>query len=569
MTAGPRSVTDREAPDQVALDEVTAEDAGITEAAVRRCADSGDCADARAHINFLQHEPVDFDVVGIFKFGSAGNLAGATLAAFDIPTAQEMMNRVDQFDVIRIAGDEGVAQTQLQRSVREAVRGFDDPRLEVLTGEQLAQDTSDEIRDNLSFFNTFLLVFAIIALFVGAFIIYNTFSIIVAQRARELGLLRALGASGGQVTGSVAIEAFVVGLLSSILGLGLGILVALGLQALMRAIGFGLPSGSLVIEPRTIIISLVVGTVITFVSAIAPARRAARVAPMAALRTDMGLPSSGGRRFGIGAALGLLGIVFVVLGFVGVGESFPGGVAAAVGIGAALGLRRRGDAEPAHRRTDGSLPRLVARQGARHVGRARPRERRPEPAAHRVHGGRADDRHRDRRGGGDLRVVDQDDVERRARERREGRVLAGVDRVAGSCRSRPRPRRRSATTRRSTAPPSPSSASGSSSSTATRRRLIGVEHQPEPHASTSTRRRARTRSGRARAASCSSRTSTTTSPTPRSAPASSRCDTPDTPRGETVAVPIAGTFAEKGAIGNDYLLAMRDYAPHYAVDRSR
>jgi putative ABC transport system permease protein len=189
-------------PDQVAIDETTAEDAGISKEAVRRCARGGDCTDARAHVTFLQHEPVDFDVVGIFKFGTVGNLAGATLTAFDIPTAQTVMNRVGQFDVIRVAGADGVSQTELQRSIRQAVRGFDDPALEVLTGEQLAQDTSDEIRDNLSFFNTFLLVFALIALFVGAFIIYNTFSIIVAQRSRELGLLRALGASGGQVTGS-------------------------------------------------------------------------------------------------------------------------------------------------------------------------------------------------------------------------------------------------------------------------------------------------------------------------------------------------------------------------------
>ncbi len=548
-------------PDQVALDEVTAEDAGITKAAVRRCADSGDCADARAHINFLQHEPVDFDVVGIFKFGSAGNLAGATLAAFDIPTAQEMMNRVGQFDVIRIAGDEGVAQTQLQRSVREAVRGFDDPRLEVLTGEQLAQDTSDEIRDNLSFFNTFLLVFAIIALFVGAFIIYNTFSIIVAQRARELGLLRALGASGGQVTGSVAIEAFVVGLLSSILGLGLGILVAIGLQALMRAIGFGLPSGSLVIEPRTIIISLVVGTVITFVSAIAPARRAARVAPMAALRTDMGLPSSGRRRYGIGAALGLLGIVFVVLGFVGVGESFPGGVAAAVGIGAAMVFVGVAMLSP-----------LIAVPTARFLGWV--------PAKVRGMSG----------------VLARENAVRNPRRTASTAaalmigiaIVAVVAIFASSIKttlsdvleSDVRAEFSLASTGGGFVPVPPEAAeairddSALAGSAVTEFRfgqfeldgdtqaLIGVNTNLNRTINVDPSSGANEKWTQGGGFLLFEDVYDDLSDAEKRA-GELQVRYPDTPRGETVAVPIAGTFAEKGAIGNDYLLAMRDYAPHY------
>jgi putative ABC transport system permease protein len=325
------------APDQVAIDESTAEEAGISDDAVRRCASQGRCGGARAQVVFLQHPPEAFDVVAVFRFGTVGNLAGATLAAFDTPTAQEVMNRLGQFDEIRIAAEPGVSQLALERRVRDAVRALPDGRsYQVLTGEELAQDTSDEIRENLSFFNTFLLVFAFIALFVGAFIIYNTFSIIVAQRARELGLLRALGASGQQVTTSVALEALAVGLLSSILGLGFGILVAIGLEAAMRAIGFDLPSRAPVIATRTIVVSLVVGTLITLVSALAPARRAARVAPMAALRTDASLPSSGRRRFTIGGAFAVLGVVLVVLGLVGSADWFPGGTAAAVGVGAAL-----------------------------------------------------------------------------------------------------------------------------------------------------------------------------------------------------------------------------------------
>ncbi|MFO7592284.1 MAG: FtsX-like permease family protein [Acidimicrobiia bacterium] len=300
-------------PNQVALDEVTAEDAGISAKAVERCAASGACEGSRVQMVFLEQPPQIFDVVGIFKFGTVGNLAGATLTAFDTATAQTVMNRAGQFDEIRIAAD-GISQQELRRRVADAVNAPGGPRYEILTGEQLAADTSEEIKQNLAFFSTFMLVFAFIALFVGAFIIYNTFSIIVAQRARELGLLRALGASGRQVMGSVALEALVVGLISSVLGLVVGIAVAIGLQGLMNAIGFELPSGGLVVATRTIIVSVIVGTVITLVSAIGPARRAARVSPMDALRTDATVPTSGRRRFVLGAIVATIGAALMTSG---------------------------------------------------------------------------------------------------------------------------------------------------------------------------------------------------------------------------------------------------------------
>ena len=324
-------------PDQVALDEITAREAGVTAQAVRRCATDRRCHAARVQIVFLEHEPQIFDVVGIFKFGTAGNLAGATLAAFDTATAQAVMNRPGQFDEIRAAADAGVSQTALRQRVATEVNVAGGPRYQVLTGEQLAAETSNEIKDNLGFFSTFMLIFAFIALFVGAFIIYNTFSIIVAQRARELGLLRALGASGRQVMGSVALEAFVIGLISSILGLGLGIAVAVGLQGLMRAVGFDLPSGDLIVASRTVIASVLVGTLITLVSAIAPARRAARVSPMTALRTDATIPSSGRRRFVFGAFGALIGAVLMLAGlFLGSGSAvLVGGGALLVFLGVA------------------------------------------------------------------------------------------------------------------------------------------------------------------------------------------------------------------------------------------
>ncbi len=316
---------------QVALDEVTAGEAGVRPKAVERCASSGRCDRARVQVVFLQHPPQIFDVVGIFRFGTVGNLAGATLTAFDTATAQTVLNRLGQFDEVRAYAAEGVSQQELRRRVAQAVNVPGGPRYEVLTGAQLAADTSDEIKQNLGFFSTFMLVFAFIALFVGAFIIYNTFSIIVAQRARELGLLRALGASGRQVMGSVALEALVVGLISAVLGLGLGIAVAIGLQELMRAIGFELPSGNLIVANRTVIVSVVVGTLITLVSAIGPARRAARVSPMTALRTDATLPTSGRRRFVFGALGTAVGAGLMVLGLAPSEGSIQ-----AVGLGALL-----------------------------------------------------------------------------------------------------------------------------------------------------------------------------------------------------------------------------------------
>jgi putative ABC transport system permease protein len=321
---------------QVALDEVTAEDAGISNADVRACAEAGDCTNAQVQVNFFQHPPEVFDVVAVFKFGSVGNLAGATLAAFDTPTAQVLLNRVGKFDEIRVVKESDVTAAELRDRIRRDLRANDIQDVEVLTGKQQAQEQSDEIRDNLSFFNVFLLVFALIALFVGAFIIYNTFSIIVAQRTRELGLMRALGASGTQVTRSVGIEAAAVGLLSSILGLVVGVGVAIGLQQALRAAGIELPSGETVVALRTIVVSLVVGTAITFVSAVAPARRAATVSPMAALREHPAAPSSGRRRYRIGALLTVIGMIALPLGLFGGIEGVPGGSAALVGVAAAL-----------------------------------------------------------------------------------------------------------------------------------------------------------------------------------------------------------------------------------------
>jgi putative ABC transport system permease protein len=288
----------------------------------------------RARISFLTVEPREFTITGAFEFGgNAEGLAGATMAAFTPPTAQRMMNRVDQWDQVDVRGDEGLSEVEVRDNIRRALREQDQP-YQAITGEQLAAEQADDIKSNLSFFNILLLIFAIVSLFVGAFIIYNTFSITVAQRLRELGLLRALGASGRQVVGSVAFEAFVVGILSSILGLVLGIAIVKPLEALIGAFGIDLPTGAMQVLPRTIVVALVVGTGVTVVSALAPARRAARIPPIAALRDHATDITSGRRRYIWGAVLTVLGLAALVLGLFG-GNS-GGNAALLTGVAAFL-----------------------------------------------------------------------------------------------------------------------------------------------------------------------------------------------------------------------------------------
>src|SRR4029077_18403746 len=220
-------------PGQVALDETTASKAKV---------DVGDTV----RLVFLTIPPEQFKVSAVFRFGDAGNLAGATLAAFEPTTAQRVTNKVGVWDEIDVAAKSGVSQTQLRDQLTSKLQqvGVAD-RYESLTQKDLAKETANDIKQGLSFFNTFLLIFALVALFVGAFIIYNTFSIIVAQRGRELGLLKAVGASGRQVTGSVAVEALAVGVFSSLVGLLFGVLVAAGLKALLSSFGIDLPSGGI------------------------------------------------------------------------------------------------------------------------------------------------------------------------------------------------------------------------------------------------------------------------------------------------------------------------------------
>ncbi|CAN5287493.1 ABC transporter permease [soil metagenome] len=279
----------------------------------------------------FQGPPGEFTVVGIAGFGEDDNFAGATLVAFDAATARRVLVKPEGFDSIEIAAAEGVSQAELRRDV-VAVLG---PGFEVVTGEAAAQESADRVKEDLGFFGTLLLIFAGVSLFVGSFIILNTFQILVAQRTRELGLLRALGASTAQVRTSVLAEAVLVGLVASVVGIGFGAVVAVGLQALLETAGIDLPTSGTELRSRTVVVSLAVGVTVTFLSALLPARRAARVPPVAAMRDEVKGDTGGSlrRRTVLGVVVSAIGFAVLLAGTAGVGNG-----AATVGIGAVVGF---------------------------------------------------------------------------------------------------------------------------------------------------------------------------------------------------------------------------------------
>jgi putative ABC transport system permease protein len=272
----------------------------------------------------LAGPPKSFTISGIVKFGNASNLAGATIAAFNLPTAQHLFGEVGRYDAIDILTTPGADKT----TVRHAIAAVLPKGVEVVTGQTVANEQSSDINQSLSFFSTALLVFAFISLFVGGFTIFNTFSIIVGQRTRELALLRIVGASRRQVFRSVLVEALIVGISASVAGLGLGVLAALGLEALLKGFGITLPSGSLAFEGRTVVVALAVGVGVTVISAISPARRAVRIPPVAALVDHQSDQQESSRRRII------MGSVFATLGVLALGVGLSRPTIQLVGLGA-------------------------------------------------------------------------------------------------------------------------------------------------------------------------------------------------------------------------------------------
>ena len=281
----------------------------------------------------LAGSPRTFTITGIAEFGSVNNLAGATLAAFTLPTAQQVLGRPGLLDAINIVTQPGADKAAVQRDIARVLP----PGVQVVTGQTVASEDTSSVDQSLSFFSTAMLIFAFISLFVGAFTIFNTFSIIVGQRTRELALLRIVGASRRQVFRSVLTEAAIVGAVSSAIGIGLGVLAAVGLEALLRGFGITLPPGPLTFEPRTAVVGLAVGLGVTVVSAVAPARRAVRIPPVAALSDTRPETATSSRRlFGWGAAVTLLGAAALAIGLTRPAIQLVGAGGVAVFVGVAM-----------------------------------------------------------------------------------------------------------------------------------------------------------------------------------------------------------------------------------------
>ena len=263
-------------------------------------------------VTSTEAEVLDVEVVGIADFAEGGSFSGATWVGFDTATAQDLfMDGRDRFTSLWVTADSGVSQEELRDTVRAALP----EGVQARTGDEAAEEAANQLLSALSFLTTFLLIFAGISLVVGAFLIVNTFSILLAQRSRELALLRALGASRRQVTVSVQLEALVLGLVGSTLGFLLGVALAMVIRALFATFGLDLSGQSMVLRPRTVVVSYLVGVGVTMAAAWAPARRSARIAPVQAMRDDVALPESSLRlRFVGGVALALLGLVLLLLG---------------------------------------------------------------------------------------------------------------------------------------------------------------------------------------------------------------------------------------------------------------
>src|SRR5207253_2146173 len=264
--------------------------------------------------------PVEsFQISGIAKYSANVSLGGVTFAIFDQPTAQRLFEKVGQLDAIQLQSKAGVPSSKLVSEIKPLLPS----EATVRSSQGQAKEDKKSLGGFIDVIKYALLAFAGIAVFVGAFVIANTLGITIAQRMREFATLRTIGASRRQVLWSVLLEALIIGVIGSVVGLFLGLLLAKGLNRLFIAIGINLPQGSTIFATRTIVVSLLVGTLITVLASIRPARRATRVPPIAAVREGSVLPPSRFAKYGPATALGVLlaAIALVTLG------SLAGGLA--------------------------------------------------------------------------------------------------------------------------------------------------------------------------------------------------------------------------------------------------
>jgi putative ABC transport system permease protein len=304
-----------EAPGEVVIDKGAAESGDLA---------VGDTTTVRTP------DPIEVTIVGLATFGNADSQGPLTYAGFTESFAEQvLMTEPGRASSIVVTAEPGVSQAELVSRIDAVLPDG----VEALTGAELTAEMEDGIQaDFLGFFENFLLVFAGVALVVATFSIYNTFSILVAQRTRESALMRALGASRGQVLRSVAVEALLVGLVASAAGILAGLGLASGLLALMDSMGFGLPGTSLVLGTGTMVTSVAVGVIVTLVASMAPAVRASRIAPLAALR-DVAVDRSAASWL-----RGIAGAVVTALGVAAVVRGATGGDLPVTGFGALLTL---------------------------------------------------------------------------------------------------------------------------------------------------------------------------------------------------------------------------------------
>jgi putative ABC transport system permease protein len=303
---------------------------GPTEASIDRAAAEASDLRLGEDIELIgQGRAERFRLVGFTQLGSA-SFGGASIAQVTLPVAQRLTHKRGRIDQISVAAADGTSARQLKRRIAAEMPAG----VRVETAQENADRGSEEIRDNLGFLQTFLLVFGFVAVFVGSFLIFNTFSITVAQRISEFGMLRTLGASRRQILTSVMVEAVAIGLLGALVGIAGGFAIAAAINWLFEAFGIDLPTTSLVLETRTVVVSLVVGVLVTLAASLVPALRSTRVPPIAALRA---LPPAPTRRrrvvYGVlSLVLAAVGIAIVLAGLLGGGSA--GARAGLIGGGA-------------------------------------------------------------------------------------------------------------------------------------------------------------------------------------------------------------------------------------------
>ncbi|MEV5378086.1 FtsX-like permease family protein [Streptomyces nondiastaticus] len=283
-------------PGEIALDAKTAERGGYK---------VGDTVRVSVDGPVLQQK-----LAGVFTTDDGNVSAGGSLALFDTATAQKLYGKPGEFSEIHVKAAAGTSQAALKSAVEKVLPAD----AEATTGKQLADEQARMIAQDQDAQRTILLTFAGIALFVGIFIIANTFTMLVAQRTKELALMRAVGASRRQVTRSVLIEAFLIGTVAGVAGLVTGIGIGVGLRSLLKGNGAPLPDGPLVVEPSTIVVSLAVGILVTMLSAWLPGRRAAKIPPVAAMNSVHAVPTTRSLvvRNAIGGVLTAIGAAIVL-----------------------------------------------------------------------------------------------------------------------------------------------------------------------------------------------------------------------------------------------------------------